>query len=104
MYKPKHYFSIGLLTFISMLAANVSAASLAELQKSAGLEKGFVGLIHDQASGKTYLKIDNLGEEFIYQSSLPSGLGSNDIGLDRGQQGDTRLVVFERFSNKVLLS
>ncbi|MFT5135629.1 MAG: hypothetical protein ACI9XU_000130 [Arenicella sp.] len=104
MYKPKYYFSIGLLTFISMLAGNVSAASLAELQKSAGLEKGFVGLIHDQASGKTYLKIDNLGEEFIYQSSLPSGLGSNDIGLDRGQQGDTRLVVFERFSNKVLLT
>lgn len=104
MHKPNYYLSLVLITFATMLATDVSAASLAELQKSASVEKGFVGLVHDQTSGKTYLKIDNLGEEFIYQSSLPSGLGSNDIGLDRGQLGDTRLVVFERFSNKVLLT
>jgi hypothetical protein len=104
MHKPNYYLSLVLITFAAMLATNVSAASLAELQKSASVEKGFVGLVHDQTSGKTYLKIDNLGEEFIYQSSLPNGLGSNDIGLDRGQLGDTRLVVFERFSNKVLLT
>jgi hypothetical protein len=104
MHKPNNYLSLVLVTFAAMLATNVSAASLAELQKSASVEKGFVGLLHDQTSGKTYLKIDNLGEEFIYQSSLPNGLGSNDIGLDRGQLGDTRLVVFERFSNKVLLT
>jgi hypothetical protein len=34
---------------------------------------------------------------------LPQGVGSNDIGLDRGQLGDTRLVKFERYGNKVLL-
>jgi hypothetical protein len=34
---------------------------------------------------------------------MPQGIGSNDIGLDRGQLGDTRLVKFERFGNKVLL-
>ncbi|MGB0839355.1 MAG: zinc-dependent metalloprotease, partial [Chitinophagales bacterium] len=31
------------------------------------------------------------------------GVGSNDIGLDRGQLGDTRIVKFERSGNKVLL-
>ena len=29
-------------------------------------------------------------------SGLPAGIGSNDIGLDRGQLGNTRIVRFER--------
>ena len=41
--------------------------------------------------------------EFLYQSSLPAGIGSNDIGLDRGQLGATRIVRFERSGPKVLL-
>lgn len=35
--------------------------------------------------------------------SLPAGVGSNPIGLDRGQLGPTHVVVFERVGPKVLL-
>ena len=31
------------------------------------------------------------------------GIGSNDIGLDRGQLGNTRIVEFRRVGSKVLL-
>ena len=93
-------FSVGSRATIG---ADLQVSSLAELQKSNRLDSGFIGILFDESSGKTFLKIDNLGSEFIYQTSLPSGLGSNDIGLDRGQMGDTHLVVFERIANKVLL-
>src|ERR1700741_2300597 len=54
-------------------------------------------------AGKLWLQIDKWGTEFLYQSSLPAGIGSNDIGLDRGQLGGTHLVRFERSGPKVLL-
>ena len=34
---------------------------------------------------------------------MPQGLGSNDIGLDRGQLSEVRLVEFNRVGNKLLL-
>jgi len=86
-----------------LLADNDDITSLAKLQQMHTLEAGFVGLLTDQSAGKTYLKVNNIGEEFIYQTSLPNGVGSNDIGLDRGQLGDTRLVVFEKAGNKLFL-
>jgi len=49
------------------------------------------------------LNISRWNTEFLYISSLPAGLGSNDIGLDRGQLGHTRIVRFERVGHKVLL-
>lgn len=82
---------------------SVEAKKLAELEQLYDLDKGFVGVIHDKKEDKIYLKIDNLGQELIYQTSLPSGLGSNDIGLDRGQLSDTRLVEFRKAGNKVML-
>ena len=39
----------------------------------------------------------------IYQSSLARGVGSNDLGLDRGQLGATRIVRFVKSGPKVLL-
>ncbi|TQV89611.1 zinc-dependent metalloprotease [Aliikangiella coralliicola] len=82
---------------------SVGAKTLSELQQLYNVDKGFVGVIHDKKEDKIYLKIDNLDREFIYQTSLPSGLGSNDIGLDRGQLSNTRLAVFEKRGNKVFL-
>ncbi len=84
-------------------STNLQAASLAELTKVSSLKQGFVDVLYDSSTGKTYLKIDNLDQDFLYLSSLPHGLGSNDIGLDRGQLGNTSLVVFERAGNKLLL-
>ncbi|MFT6407612.1 MAG: hypothetical protein ACJAQ6_001025 [Arenicella sp.] len=92
--------AIASLAFVSVTA---NAITLKELASSSQVDDGFVDILYDTKSGKTYLKIDNLNDDFIYQTSLPSGLGSNDIGLDRGQLGNTSLVAFERAGNKVFL-
>src|SRR3982074_3897171 len=75
------------------------------VEKTAGMEKlgGYFNLYWDAKQGKLWLEIDKWGSEFLYQSGLPAGVGSNDIGLDRGQLGPTRIVRFERSGPKVLL-
>src|SRR5690242_15356198 len=76
-------------------------------EKTAGAKEmpGYFNLYWDAGQGKLWLEIDKKkwGTEFLYQSSLPAGVGSNDIGLDRGQLGATRVVRFERSGPKVLL-
>lgn len=67
-------------------------------------EDGFVSFFIDEQKGKVYLLLPNEPQELLYQESLPRGVGSNDIGLDRGQLGGrTALVRFEPAGNKVLL-
>ena len=74
-------------------------------EKTAGAQKlaGYFNLYWDAKQGKLWLEIDKWGTEFLYQSGLPAGIGSNDIGLDRGQLGATRIVRFDRSGPKVLL-
>jgi len=64
---------------------------------------GFVDLWWDEAQGRMLMRIPALDMPFIYQVSLPRGVGSNDLGLDRGQLSATRLVRFMRSGPKVLL-
>src|SRR5690242_10756290 len=73
--------------------------------KTAALKKmpGYFTLYWDDKAGKLWLEIDKLNTEFLYLDSLPAGMGSNDIGLDRGQIGGSRIVRFERSGPKVLL-
>ncbi|MGB9463634.1 MAG: zinc-dependent metalloprotease [Candidatus Acidiferrum sp.] len=74
-------------------------------EKTAGAQKlpGYFNLYWDAKQGKLWLEIDKWSTEFLYQSGLPAGIGSNDIGLDRGQLGKTGIVRFERSGPKVLL-
>lgn len=74
-------------------------------KKTAGMEKsdGFFPIYWDATTGLIYLEIPTLNQDFIYLTSMPSGLGSNDIGLDRSQLGRTRLVRFERSGQKILM-
>jgi hypothetical protein len=64
---------------------------------------GFVDLYWDAKAGRLLFAVDAYDEPLLYQSSLPRGVGSNDLGLDRGQLGATRVVRFERSGPKVLL-
>ena len=66
---------------------------------------GFFNYTYHEEKGTITLDIPEsmLGEEFLYVSSLSAGVGSNDIGLDRGQLGDDRIVRFERHGAKVLM-
>jgi hypothetical protein len=67
-------------------------------EKTAGSQKiaGYFNLYWDAKQGKLWLEIDKWNSEFLYQSGLSAGVGSNDIGLDRGQLGATRVVRFVR--------
>ena len=64
---------------------------------------GFIDQYWDADSGRILLDIGELDQPLIYQASLARGLGSNDLGLDRGQLGDTKIVRFVRSGPKVLL-
>ncbi len=74
-------------------------------QKIAGMERkdGYFPLDWDARGGKLYLEIPRLDDDFLLLDQLPYGLGSNDVGLDRGQLGDGRVVHFSRVGGKVLL-
>src|ERR1700744_785236 len=74
-------------------------------QKTAGLQKldGFFPVSWDAKAGKLYLEIHTFGKDFLFLDSLPYGVGSNDLGLDRGQLGKGRVVRFYRSGPKVLL-
>jgi hypothetical protein len=65
--------------------------------------EGYQPLYLNQDDGKIYLEITRWNKEFLLLASLPTGVGSNAIGLDRGQLGSTKVVFFERAGNKVLL-
>ncbi|SEL18237.1 protein of unknown function [Colwellia chukchiensis] len=88
--------------FVSSIQAQ-EASSYAEFIKDKQHHQGFFSFYLDQETGKVFLEISNFEQAFLFQSSLPHGVGSNDIGLDRGQLGATRIVRFERVGNKVLL-
>jgi len=65
--------------------------------------KGFFDFYYEDNTDKIYLKVKRLNQDFLYVNSLASGVGSNDIGLDRGQLGNDRVVYFEKAGNKLLL-
>ena len=65
--------------------------------------KGFFDFTYNQSKDKIFLQVDKLDYECLYIGSLASGVGSNDIGLDRGQLGSERLVKFVKKGNKLLL-
>jgi hypothetical protein len=87
------------------MATTAPAALPRIADKVAGLRRidGFMPLYWDEHSGKMWMEIGRFGVDMLYQVSLPAGVGSNAIGLDRGQMGDTAVVVFERVGPKVLM-
>lgn len=66
-------------------------------------QQGFFSFYTQADNGKVFVEITEFEQQFLFQSGLPQGVGSNDIGLDRGQLGSTRLVQFERSGDKVFL-
>src|SRR5271157_4245084 len=84
-------------------AETPAAVTIAEKVTGAQKFPGYFNLYWDAKQGKLCLEIDKWSTEFLYQSGLPAGVGSNDIGLDRGQLGKTAIVRFERSGPKILL-
>ena len=98
-----------LLIIVLILSIGLPAVLAQELPsitfKTKDLTKseGFFDYYYDEKKGKVWLEIERLDEEFLYVNSLAAGVGSNDIGLDRGQLGNSRVVKFQRVGPKVLL-
>ena len=84
------------------LCANLSAQFL---DKSADYKKyeGFFNYYVDEKTDKIFLEVKDLDKDFLYVYALSSGVGSNDIGLDRGQLGNEQVVFFRRAGSKLLL-
>ena len=79
------------------------SAQFIEEKKDLKLYNGYFNFYYSAIEGKIYLEVDKLNKEFLYTHFLASGLGSNDIGLDRGQIGDGVVVKFIKSGNKILL-
>jgi len=73
--------------------------------KTAGMKHmpGFLPLDWDAEAGKLYLEVSQPDRDLLYVHSLPWGMGSNDLGLDRGQVSGGELVQFRRIGRKLLL-
>lgn len=84
-------------------AAEGPLPEIAERTRSMTRMQGFLDLFWDEAAGHLFLEIEPGGEELLYQVSLASGLGSNPVGLDRGQPGATHLLHAERVGRRLLL-
>ena len=102
-----------LLLIFSLTTLNISAQnqvankqelpSIEEKTKDFKKYEGYLNFYWDENEGKIWLEIDKLDTEILYQTSLPAGLGSNDIGLDRGLLGNTTIVKFSKIGRKVLM-
>ena len=94
-----------LLAFLFFtLNLSFSQSKIAEKTKNWKAYDGYIKFWWDAANGKIWLQIDKFDQELLYVNTLPAGLGSNDIGLDRGQIGASRIVYFNKVGKKVLMT
>ncbi len=106
----RHYYLSFVLLVVFTFTATLSPAqgrkkTAPPASKTAGMQKftGYFTFYYDSKRGKLFLLIDKFDTEFLYVNSLAAGIGSNDIGLDRGQLGSEKVVKFTRVGPKVLL-
>jgi len=73
--------------------------------RTAGMLKldGYFPLYWDSTAGHLYLEIARFNAEFMHIQGMGTGLGSNDIGIERGNLQSSEIVFFERQGPKVLL-
>ncbi|HUP43477.1 MAG TPA: DUF5117 domain-containing protein, partial [Thermoanaerobaculia bacterium] len=86
-------------------------------EKTAGLERrdGLLPLWIDRLAGRVWLEVPAPGAapaadlgpgvvgRYLYVEGLLTGLGSNPVGLDRGQLGETRVVALRWVGNRLLV-
>jgi Met-zincin/Domain of unknown function (DUF5117) len=96
----------GVLILFSFLALAADTKPTPTIhQFSAGMKAmdGLFPMFWDAKSGYVFLHVSKFDQDFLFLTSLPYGLGSNDIGLDRGKLSDGVIVHFTRIGPKVLL-
>ena len=86
-----------------LAAAAAPSAVVAEKGVVMAAIPGFIPLYWNSVTGRLWMEIPRFDSDFLYQDSLPAGVGSNDIGLDGGQLGRGRVVRFTRSGPRILL-
>ena len=94
---------VSLISLMCLSACDGSDTTSGGANANYEVHDGFVKLYWNEQDGRLLFRVDNLDTPLLYQSSLPRGVGSNDLGIDRGQLGSTRIVRFVRSGPKVLL-
>ena len=95
-----------LLLWTVLLAPAMAAEAprtFAEHTQSLAPQAGFFELWRDEGKGRVLLAVRELDQPFLLVSSLPYALGSNDVGLDRAQPGDMKMVRFRKFGGRLFL-
>jgi len=94
------------LSFVMLLAPVLRAQKSATIEeRTAGMRKldGYFPLYWDERTGNLWMEISRLGDDFLLATGIAAGLGSNDIGLDRGLEDGGKVVSFQRVGPKVLM-
>lgn len=90
--------------FIIMCLSALPVLGQATLEKKNFTKfDGLFPFYFDGKTGKLYMEVEDLNKDFLYVYSLSNGIGSNDIGLDRGQLGNEQVVYFEKSGNSLFL-
>jgi hypothetical protein len=79
------------------------AASIA--QRTTGLERhdGYVPFYLDPARNRVLIEVPKLNDDMLYFVQVAKGIGSVDLGIDRGAGGASKVIFVERQGNRALI-
>ncbi|WP_229258416.1 zinc-dependent metalloprotease [Duganella rivi] len=80
-----------------------AAKQITDVTRGLQSQPGFIDVWRDIDKGRVLLSVGALEQPFMLVSSLPYALGSNDVGLDRAQPGEMRMVHFEKHGARLFL-
>ena len=103
MKKTGFLVAIALLFQVNALAQNKNKIKTPSVLEHTHAYTGFFDFNYDEKKDAIYLTVKELDKEFLYVNSLSAGIGNNDLGLDRGQLGNERVVSFSKSGNKLML-
>ncbi len=67
-------------------------------------QAGFVPVLRERDGERLWLELPDSGQRALFLVTLATGLGSNPIGLDRGANGATEVVRFERIGARMRMT
>jgi len=102
IFSARPVFALALLLLTSVVSAQ-NLPSIEDKVANTTRMDGYFNIFWDETNGKMYWEIDKLDTEFLYAISMASGVGSNPVGIDRGQLGGTYILSAKRVGPRVLL-
>ena len=100
------FVAMGLTTVVEAQQGPPDGTPPAIGEKTASMElmDGFLPMYWEESTGRIWLEIGQWDTDVLHASGIGAGLGSNDIGIDRGQLAGSRVVRFHRVGPKVLMT